>query len=169
MKIQYMVVAFSVLFSAAVVASDDYLCTGESATGFRFDENKKQWRVDNFAINKYVVSKNIATDLKSGTKIGELWIVEGKTSEGKKGKISIACKEGINDSGILTCDVGFLRVFYMNKTNMQFFVSSTDGFWHLLWEPLDSIPASMQPMIKNYLEDLGADSPFLEIGKCIKR
>jgi len=140
-KIRLKVIFLCGLFAAPASASDSYVCVTDMATGFAFNETRKQWHSTDFKENtKYLVSR--------AKREGYAWEVKtvGSTIA------LIFCKADFNEAGALRCE-GDLAEFSMNKKNLRFLYFYRAGYW------TDNTGS-------NVLGREGGNTPAIGIGKC---
>ena len=137
-------------------AQSSFLCITDHATGFAFNKSSKQWSSVSFkAGDKYIVSKITP---ETGKPFDSLkWYVRkfGEPALPQIGFPLSGCKEDFNDVGNLFCD-GWVR-FYLSKRNLRFFMVSHIGYW-------SDWPDELTGKNKSSVE--GANTPYMEIGKC---
>lgn len=122
-----------------------YLCVTDMANGFKFDAGSKTWQHARFtASSKYIVSR-------PKEKSSWSWVLREVGSQDIRG----FCKSDINEVGNLFCDTGGGQ-FKFSKGTLRFINSHAMGYWH-----------DQNPLVENkYRSKEGADTPFIEIGKC---
>ena len=59
MKAIVILVTSFALFSSFMYGSDQYVCLTEKSTGFRFDEETKQWRHTQFKADRRALSSRL--------------------------------------------------------------------------------------------------------------
>ena len=135
-----LVILLVCLISTAVLADESYLCIGEHATGFAFNEKNQTWITTTFQENKWMVKKSDDPQIK--------WQV---FEFGKDFPIAM-CEQDFNESGNLFCDG--IAQFRMNKKNLRYLYIYPFGYW------------SDNEKYKMFKE--GRNTPVMEIGKCSK-
>ena len=128
------------LISTAALADESYLCIGEHATGFSFNEKNKTWSTAKFKEEKWIVKRSADSNYK--------WEVY---EFGENFPVS-ACEHDFNDAGNLFCD-GIVQ-FRMNKEKLRFLYIHPLGYW------------SDNENFKILKE--GKNTPAMQIGKCSK-
>ncbi len=122
------------------VATEQYLCVPDKATGFAYDAKKKGWGVTEFTTNvKWVVAP---------PKNGKQAFVVTRIGEKRP---EYSCKEGVNDSGILLCS-GFGGLNF--NRNSGRYLRTQLGYFSV------GVDADIE------VDDAHAGSPLIEIGKC---
>jgi hypothetical protein len=129
------------LLSLSATASTSYVCVTDMATGFAFDQNRKQWRTADFnAGKKYLVSKATGEPYAWEVKeIGTSWAL-------------MVCAHDFNEGGSLFCK-GTGMDLSMNKKTLRFLVTYPVGYW------ADNV-------VDAEWAKEGANSPYMAIGKC---
>jgi hypothetical protein len=122
-----------------------YICVTDMATGFRFDQGSKTWQQARFnASSKYIVSRPKERSMFS-------WELREVGSQDTRG----FCKNDFNEVGNLFCDT-MGGQFKFSKGTLRFIHTYAMGYWH-----------DQNPLVENkYRSKEGADTPFIEIGKC---
>ena len=128
------------LISTAALADDSYLCIGEHATGFSFNEKNKTWIAGGFKEGKWILKKSADPNYK--------WEVY---RFGENFPESV-CEQDFNESGNIMCEG--IAQFRMNKERLRFLYIYPFGYWS------DNNKVNMLKEGKN--------TPFMEIGKCSK-
>jgi hypothetical protein len=131
-----------------------FVCTTEQETGFSFDDKKKTWKPDVFAV-------------------GEKWLIQPPLhgphplySDGAAYAIyrfgvptpvlESICKNDFNEAGYLDCSYE-LQTFTMNRLNHRFIKTDTNGYVN---RNLDLVPGF-------FIND-GNGRPSIAIGACVK-
>jgi hypothetical protein len=129
------------MFCGSVVA-EQYLCTGDLATGFLFDKKSGQWIASQFDVKgyKYIVAPFDEDGYKYRvTEVGqELALVN--------------CKHDFDQFGYLGCEKLWVD-FRFNKNNGRYLKTNAIGYFNVL------------PDI-NGTTDATSHTPMIEIGKC---
>ena len=134
------VFAVGCLLSTSVRAEDSYLCAGEQATGFGFNEKNAKWNAANLTAKRWIVK--VDDTYSKGFVVLE---------EGAKYPASFC---GYFDSaGNLLCQ-GFWQ-FRMNRRSLRFISAYLEGYWNY-----DA---------KDMKNKEGESAPSIEIGNCSKR
>lgn len=138
--------------ATAKAAGGSYLCIGDHAVGFSFDNNSKQWIETSFKPHKYIVRKAKPSEFNNNANNRpNLWIVE---EFGEKLPVAF-CDDGFNGN-LMDCKL-FLH-FEMNRQNMRF------NTWYLTGYVDD---LAIDPKSKKWRKaPEGSDTPYMEIGKC---
>ena len=146
MKAIIILVTSFTLFSSFVYASDQYLCAVDKSTGFRFDEESKEWRHTEFkADSKYVISKPASESPWVGTQAFLVRQIGGS--------FPVAfCEKDFTEPGFLSCNL-MGRIFEFNRISGRFTTANTFGYHNVV------------PGV-NDLTDENAGTPFISIGKC---
>ncbi len=141
-----MVTLLFAFLSASAYAAESYLCVADMATGFKFDENRKEWETATFKESqKYLVRKSKRKEF--------VWEVKqvGKSAE------LVFCNDDFNEVGSLVCEsLGSTIAFRMNKLNLRFLYSYLIGFW------TDNVKDSKGTDILRE----GSNTPNIQMGKC---
>ncbi len=136
------------LLTTQASAEESYVCIADLSTGFKLNTITKQWETANFRTdNKYLISREKRGNMN--------WVWKGK----KFGEeySDFFCEEDFNDHGYLTCS-GIVGKFIMNKTNLRYSLYTHIGF------VTANIMNDKGEMVNK--ESDGADTPYMEIGKC---
>ena len=140
-----LVILLVCLISTAALADESYLCIGEHATGFGYDNTNKSWSAARFKANKWIVKRSTNPQFK--------WIVfefGEKISE----DFPITCQQDFYPNGDLFSDPGGVQ-FRLNKNTLLFFMVIPIGYWYYGDE-------------KSMYGIEGKFMPSMEIGKCSK-
>jgi hypothetical protein len=127
MRIRAMVALVGVLgclFSTSAFAVESYLCIGEQATGFIFNETNKTWSTSKLTTRKWIIKKSETPSSK--------WVV---LMFGTDSPVAY-CKEDFNENGSMVCD-GFFD-FRMNNIKLRFISAYLIGYWGIHAEGEDS-------------------------------
>jgi hypothetical protein len=151
-------VGLGCLYATSVLAEDSYVCVGEHATGFTFDETNKTWSTAYFNRHKWMVKK-------SADKLFEWEVVASDE------KLPMAkCEKDFNARGLLWCDG--LMFFGMSKVNLRYISSYTNGYWNdVLDAKSKKYDESTEGRHAKELDEAfseGANTPYMEIGTCSK-
>ena len=126
------------LLVSAAYGEEKYICIAEKTTGFRYDEQKKEWQRAFFKTdNKYILSKCPGSDC-----------AYQLVGIGEKNPIS-TCKETFNSAGYIFCSMQ--AEFKFNKHNGRFLLVHSLGYYNV------------SPGVYT---DKSSPTPFMEIGKC---
>lgn len=145
MKIRTMgalVILLVCLISTVASADASYLCIGEHATGFEFDQKKKEWQVAKFKTQKLIVKKD-----PPGKGPWKVYVFGNNTPE-------VECGNDFIVDTTLICTEGFGTEFRMNKKNNRFLYFFYFGYW------TDDKRRNKDISVE------GEDTPAIEIGKC---
>jgi len=135
---------------ASVAATDSYICVAESATGFKFEKQLKQWSPTAFKTSdKFIVRRPKAEELKLVKNAS--WVVMKVGSD----MPNSVCTKDFNEYGFLFCE-GFEK-FDMNRKSLRFLSAYLIGYVG------DSIPGESSGD-KRMAE--GSNTPSLQIGTC---
>lgn len=139
----YLLTAIATLIATPSFAAEQaFLCVADHATGFSYNESTKKWGPSIFsAQNKYLVSK-----ISGGQDSWQVKYVGADSADA-------TCKDGFNSGGTLVCD-GFMQ-FRMNSKTRRFLSSHQLGYFS------DGATKTSIPIFKE-----GANTPYMEIGKC---
>ena len=102
-KLGIILIGLAIFVYGEVLGQEKYLCTPDLSTGFRYNNNSKEWEQANFKTDhKYIISK-------SGDKNYVFQII----------KIGMSypicyCEQGFNEGGFLLCS-GLGGIFRFNK------------------------------------------------------
>jgi hypothetical protein len=132
------------LISTAANADESYLCIGEKATGFSFNEKTKEWGISSFKVHKYIVKKDSPD--KGQWKV---YRFGNNTPE-------VECGYGFIVDTTLICEAGVGVEFRMNKINNRFLYLYYLGYW-----------TDYEKKAKEMFGE-GMNTPYMEIGKCSK-
>ena len=128
-------------FTSFALAEEQYLCTGEIASGFYFNKSAKIWQHTKFeADSKYTISKA------EGSKWAFVVRKVGDSSP------IAACKDSFDEAGLLFCK-GAGYDFRFNRNNGRYLSAYLFGYFTVLPE-------------SNDITDTTSDTPFIEIGTC---
>lgn len=136
-----------------ITLGQQYLCIGDLATGFSFNESINQWQRSSFSVDdsRYVVSRdeNSSGDVNNYVvkRIGEDFILA-------------TCSNDFSEAGSMTCRNGF-NTFNINRENGRFMHVFSFGYWTVLSRNEND---PFQDFLGIY--DEAANTPYIEIGKC---
>ena len=121
----------------AIAQFDSYLCIADQSTGFSFDKTTEQWSATNFNVSE---NKYIVRRIRIRDPADSIFIDwQGEIPE-------IICEERINVRSLM-CDESNHADFFFSAKTMRYMKVSSFGYL----VPLDQV---------------GDDTPFIEIGKC---
>jgi hypothetical protein len=140
----FVAVSLVVAFPIVSFAVDAYMCLPQNTTGFKYDKNIADWKVNNFENrDKYIVSKSKLS--------GYGW----KVTKYMKTAPIYVCEEGFNNAGYLFCEE--TGEFRMNKHNLRYIRTYILGYYNLNVKDDNGTVKT---------EGEGSSTPFIEIGKC---
>ena len=124
------------LLFTGVAVGEQYLCVPEHSTGFSYDNVQKEWKN-----TKFKTDHKYLISERDGTEYA-FYV----TRVGDPIALSF-CESDFNESGFLSCSG--IGEFHFNKKNGRYLYSYSIGYYNVLSG-----------------KDEGADTPYLEIGKC---
>jgi hypothetical protein len=128
--------------------SDRWLCTGQAATGFGYDQASHSWTRRNFkADGRFIVG---ALPIKSKAAAYQ-WVI---APEGKAPIEGGLCGSEFSADTFLHCS-GFGGTFTFNRRSQRYIQYYQGGY------------AAYAPGVNN-ITDESADTPFMEIGTCAR-
>lgn len=133
---------FLCLMLCGIALAESYLCAGDMATGFLFDEKSGGWVQSKFKVkdNKYVIAPTEKGSYKYKiTKVGEDFAL-------------VNCKNDFDKFGFISCSKLWVE-FNFNKNNGRYLRINEIGYYNVLPE-------------ENGTTDATSHSPMLEIGTC---
>lgn len=135
-----LVILLVCLISRATLADESYLCIGEHATGFSFNEKNKTWSAARFKEDKWILKRSADPKYK--------WEVYGFGEDFPES----GCEQDFNEAGNLFCDG--ISQFRMNKEKLRFLYIFPFGYWS---------DTEKYKILKE-----GKNTPSMQIGKCSK-
>jgi hypothetical protein len=137
----FVVLAWPVHASETASPTEQYLCVVDKASGFAYDQDRKQWKAAAFNPDKkYLISESIPPS--KGFHVTEL---------GQK-KPLVVCDLAFVMESYLQCE-GLLHDFLFNKSSGRFLHIYSYGYYNVPPDLIDT-------------PDESNDTPLLEIGKC---
>lgn len=135
-------VLFLVMLICGTASADQYLCTGEKATGFRFDESTGKWVESKFIVsnNRYIIAP-----------FGQGGYQYRVTEKGNDFALA-NCKNDFDKYGYLECSKLWID-FKFNRINGRYLKVNGIGYYNVV------------PEI-NQTTDETSHSPMIEIGTC---
>lgn len=138
----YFIIIIFLLFNPLIAGSEQFRCTADKTTGFRYNGNSKIWEITEFiSENKFIITKS--------DKNGYSYKI---VKSGEK-EPSCLCKGEFNDHGYLFCKGYYGTEFRFNKNNGRYIFSFLMAYYNVLPN-------------KNQLTDKDSGTPYIEIGKC---
>jgi hypothetical protein len=128
----------------------EYLCIGDSATGFAMDQKTKSWSTKSFRGRKYVVKAPVKGENAPSGAYNSVMAVYQTGAAGPADALAF-CDKDFNSVGTLFCE-GLGDTFHLNRQSLRFIRYFPFGY--------------IETYKDSFFGPEGSATPFMEIGKC---